>query len=1097
MANGSQRFWVLVRIPVQDYDVHSLAHIEGGRMTDAANCEEAARGAGWFLALVVSLLKVVALATTALPAAQSAHGSDVLPSGVVVEAVQRGFAAERAGVQAGDVLESWSQANSAGSERQEQITSPLVLADLEFGQLTRGPVVLHGARAGAPVRIEVSPDAVGMGVTLRPRFPQALLDLYLRGRELIAAGRAEQGASLWREAAVRARRIEGGKAAGCWLLAQVGTAWAVARQAEPAREAFDDAVSCAESGDGRWVATLLEWQADQEFELGAPEVTATALETAFALRDAHPAADALSSIECLFNLVVTQRARGRTREAHAILLYMLEVAERQAPDSLLVSRVLLQIGRSQRQSGDLELAETTTLRAAEIADRANPRSSTWARAQMSLGELAGSRGDLATMEDLYRRAVDYHLRYSPDSLEAGRALLNLGTVATVRGDLAAARDWEQAALRVLEPMPNVRNIRAAALSNLGVAALLQGNIDQALAAFERAAADIYATAAGSFMVPEIELNLSRALSARGDLERARAHADTALEAAERLVPRSLTMAATLVVRGELARREGDWDAAEECFARSLETLDELDVDHLLATHALQGLAAVLRFRGDAQAAERHLRRAVAMFEANRGRVGRSDEERSLFISSFHGVYRDLIDLLAQQGRMAEAFEVLESSRARSFLSMLAARDLRFDLDVPPERERERRAVGAAYERAQQRLAQVPAGAAETEALRGKLTELRERQLQLDLEIRQASPRLAALREPQPLDAAGVASHLEPGTLLIAYSIGAERTVAFSLAGGPDGGVQAVLIPAGEEELRRRIGAWRALAQASPPGPRFRSEARRLYALLLAPLAERLRKAQRVIISADGPLHALPFAALKDERGFLAERKALAFVPSGTVYAQQAMARAPRRWGAPAAFGDPRYGSGTFPPLPGSRREVSAVATIFPDTRTYVGRQATEETVKALDREGRFVHFAVHGVVDQRAPLDSALVLSTAATEEDRDNGLLHAWEIFERVRLDADLVALSACGSAAGADRPGEGIIGLTRAFLYAGARSVLASLWNVGDASTGAFMRTFYEGWSRGVSKAEALRRAQVDAIRRGQRPLRWAAFQLYGDDR
>jgi CHAT domain-containing protein len=264
------------------------------------------------------------------------------------------------------------------------------------------------------------------------------------------------------------------------------------------------------------------------------------------------------------------------------------------------------------------------------------------------------------------------------------------------------------------------------------------------------------------------------------------------------------------------------------------------------------------------------------------------------------------------------------------------------------------------------------------------------------------------------------------------------------------------------------------------------------------MAGRLHDAQRVIISADGPLHALPFAALRDERGFLAERKALAFVPSGTVYAQQVGARASRAWGAPAAFGDPRYAAGTLAPLPGSRREVSAVAAAFPGTRTYVAERATEERVKALERDSRFVHFAVHGLVDERAPLDSALALSTnGASAKGGDNGLLYAWEIFERVRLDADLVALSACDSASGADRRGEGIVGLTRAFVYAGARSVLASLWNVGDASSGPFMQAFYEAWSRGATKAEALRHAQVDAIRRGQRPLRWAGFQLYGDPR
>jgi CHAT domain-containing protein len=163
----------------------------------------------------------------------------------------------------------------------------------------------------------------------------------------------------------------------------------------------------------------------------------------------------------------------------------------------------------------------------------------------------------------------------------------------------------------------------------------------------------------------------------------------------------------------------------------------------------------------------------------------------------------------------------------------------------------------------------------------------------------------------------------------------------------------------------------------------------------------------------------------------------------------------------------------------------------------VQREASEANVVALARDGRFVHFAVHGLVDHRAPLDSALVLSPSGAADAGDDGVLHAWEIFERVRLDTDLVTLSACDSAAGAERAGEGIIGLTRAFQYAGARTVLASLWSVGDTFAGPFMKSFYAAWARGESKADALRSAQRDAIRRGQRPWRWAAFQLYGADR
>jgi CHAT domain-containing protein len=112
-----------------------------------------------------------------------------------------------------------------------------------------------------------------------------------------------------------------------------------------------------------------------------------------------------------------------------------------------------------------------------------------------------------------------------------------------------------------------------------------------------------------------------------------------------------------------------------------------------------------------------------------------------------------------------------------------------------------------------------------------------------------------------------------------------------------------------------------------------------------------------------------------------------------------------------------------------------------------------------------------------------------------DDGRLHAWAIFERVRLEADLVTLSTCRSAAGTAVAGEGVLGLTRAFQYAGARSVMASLWDVPDLATQPFMGRFYAGLKRGLSKDEALRRAQLAAIHAGQHPFRWAGFQLYGD--
>ncbi len=132
------------------------------------------------------------------------------------------------------------------------------------------------------------------------------------------------------------------------------------------------------------------------------------------------------------------------------------------------------------------------------------------------------------------------------------------------------------------------------------------------------------------------------------------------------------------------------------------------------------------------------------------------------------------------------------------------------------------------------------------------------------------------------------------------------------------------------------------------------------------------------------------------------------------------------------------------------------------------------------------------------PSNSALALTVPSQRrEGEENGLLQAWEIFEQVRLDADLVTLSACETALGAELAGEGLIGLTRAFHYAGARSVLASLWRVADDSTSELMKSVYGYLKAGVTKDEALRRAQREAIKQPKTsaPFHWAAFTLSGD--
>jgi CHAT domain-containing protein len=314
-------------------------------------------------------------------------------------------------------------------------------------------------------------------------------------------------------------------------------------------------------------------------------------------------------------------------------------------------------------------------------------------------------------------------------------------------------------------------------------------------------------------------------------------------------------------------------------------------------------------------------------------------------------------------------------------------------------------------------------------------------------------------------------------------------------------------------LRRRAGPV-------PPEPLLEA-ARELGGLLLGPVGANVSRARSLLLVPDGPLHLLPFSALVRSPGrFLVEEEPLLVVSSATVLAELRRPRGDRPAGAAGAavvvFGAPSYPKpdgplpadgrvraavqrGSLSPLPATRVEVEEIRRSAKDVRAWVGAEATEERAKAIGRETRIVHFACHGILDERNPLDSALALSIPE-KPGRENGLLQAWEVLESVRLDADLVTLSACGTALGVEEGGEGIVGLTRAFQWAGARSVVASLWNVSDDSTAELMGELYRRLASGARKDEALRLAQLSLLAKGGdagHPFFWAAFELLGDSR
>jgi CHAT domain-containing protein len=269
----------------------------------------------------------------------------------------------------------------------------------------------------------------------------------------------------------------------------------------------------------------------------------------------------------------------------------------------------------------------------------------------------------------------------------------------------------------------------------------------------------------------------------------------------------------------------------------------------------------------------------------------------------------------------------------------------------------------------------------------------------------------------------------------------------------------------------------------------------LYETLVGPVAASIPRGSRVVVLPDGPLHQLAFDALLVPRPsphFWVEDVVLVRTPSLLVLAAEQDAR--RRGGRRVlVIGDPEPASDEFPPLPNVGDEVRQVQRHFPqaDRVALTGEAAHPLAYREAGPE-RFgiVHFAAHATANPDRPLDSAVVLSRRGLDFK-----LYAREIVE-VPTRAELVTLSACRGAGARVYAGEGLVGFAWAFLSAGARHVVAGLWDVEDASTAQLMDRMYEGLARGEAPPEALREAKLALLRSPtafRKPYYWAPFVVY----
>jgi CHAT domain-containing protein len=1057
------------------------------------------------LVFVAALPRVAAAAETA---------------GVIVEQCLPAGAAGRAGVRAGDILVGWSRAPQPPANPEAasgELQSPFDLEDVEVEQAPRGPVTLTGLRDGRPMTALM--PAGEWYLTVRPPWTGETLEMYERGRQRQESGDLDGGTAIWLEWAGHSDDT----VLAAWLLWRVERVWIAARRWPESYPIESLTARLSLERNARLAAYLTAARAERLYLQVHFDDAVVAYDEGVALfQRVQP--DSLAVARTLTDRAHLQRARGDLPGQRALLERVLEIRARQAPDSLARAETLARVASSWNLSGDTALGEDFARQALALADRVAPETFTAARVVGIMGAILEQRGALDEAERLFRRASVLLERFVPGTFDHGAALYNLASVRLRLGDSAGAEDILAQAL----PLAETHRLGGGLIGHIqggqAEAAQQRGDLAAARGLYERALPNIASVQSRSPAVVLALTELSGVTLALGDVEASSAYSSRGTSLARELALSGTVRTASLRQQGLVAQAQGDLAAAREAFEQALEIDQRLAPGSEGETYDLRGLARLARADRPAEALDLY-RRAVEALESTRVRVGPDPANRALYLGGHVSLYTEYAEALLDAGRAADAFQAVERSRARALLDQLTERELLDDRDLAPELARARREAEAEYGRWKAGLEGLdPATqAAELEVQRARLPELRRRLEDVAEAVRESAPRLYDLQYPRALDLAQVRQGLDPGTALVAYSVGEQQVLLFLVhPASVEPGLEVFRLPLGRADLRRQVDAFRWLASRSRRTQADRREldtqARKLFELLLRPAWPGLQRATRVLVSPDDALWALPFAALRADGRYLADLKPVHVSISATLDARTRSVRAhagTRGAGRVAAFGDPAYtttatalpsrGSGVvrsfehLGPLPATRQEVRDVARMYPgEADTYLGAEATEAHARALPRSTRIVHFACHALADQRSPMHSALILSTprTASPEPEDDGLLEAWEIAGHMRLDAELVTLSACETGLGTALAGEGFLGLTRAFLHAGAHSVVSSLWQVSDESTRVLMTRFYRELRRGASKDEALRRAQASLLHgRFQDPFNWAGFQLQGD--
>jgi CHAT domain-containing protein len=682
---------------------------------------------------------------------------------------------------------------------------------------------------------------------------------------------------------------------------------------------------------------------------------------------------------------------------------------------------------------------------------------------------------------------------------------------------------------------------------VGVTNALLGKHDEARAYFEEV---IHSAKPGSLEAASGYRQLGRIETTTGDYERALEHFEQALSIYTRAEnPKEAAQVQALI--GQVYERKGQAQKATEYYRQALATFISLS-DRINQGAVLYALGRLELSRNNLNDAEIFLQQSIAVTEDIR-RISTSRDLVTFFSATVHDRYEDYVDCLMRKhaANPSErldivAFETSELARGRSLADLLRATQTSLvpglDSDLS-QREKVLRQSLKAKEDYKVTLLGKQASQEELTALDMELAKLETQYKELTAIISARYPSYVEINRPTGWKLHQIQEQvLDDQTVLVEYSLGNKQSYVWTVTRSS---ITSRPLPSAAE-INEAVFDVYSLLKTAPDEKAAASwdgAVEKLSAMVLRPVVAELNK-PRVIIIADGALNYIPFQLLKPDQSSqepLVASVEVINAPSASILGQ--LETETRRRQAPtkllAAFGDPVFASNFSEYARSSSADVASLKNSFgstwhhalrdfedtegivdpakiqpliftkielaklrevagPDSLIATGFDATPEKISQADLGNySILHIATHGRLDPNQPENSGLFLSMVDRNGHPTDGFLGLQDIYA-LQAPVDLVVLSACATGLGRDVRGEGLIGLTRGFMYAGASSVVASLWKVDDEATAELMKHFYINMlQRRMTPSAALRAAQNTIRQQPQwkAPYFWAAFTLQGD--